>query len=362
MKIRTLLITGIMFFAPAIAAAQVYSIPGTISGGGSSGAVVPPGTSAIGAYMTPRFTVYAFSGLDVIAFAMIKTTCTAYKLSWGDGSNSDFTPSNPCTQAAYATEQMKQHTYAAAGTYQVTFTADGTTDTRSVTVGPSSSGGGSSGGQLPGYVGGGYNPNPVPLPPGYSAPIGQTCTDDSTQVCARPNGCVPPTNGSGGMTIMSCQLKNPQTYSNSCAALKDGASVIHTGACDGTESNFPGTIVPVDPGAVIPMQGSATTGTGASTNGVQAYSSASASTGGAMSSMSGGSCPTLTSSLRRGSTGDQVTQLQQFLASQYSGVLVTGYFGSLTSQFVIQFQADHGIIQTGIVGPLTRAAIAASCN
>lgn len=359
MKIRTFLITGVLLFAPAFAAAQVYTMPGTISGG-SSGAVIPPGTSAIGAYMTPRFTVYAFTGLDVIAFAMVQSTCTAYTLTWGDGTNSNFTPSNPCTQAAYVSEQMKKHTYAAAGTYEVKFTADGTTDTRTVTVGgssqfvfPTSSA------PMPSFgYSGGYNPNPIPLPPGVTMPTQPTCSENSGPVCARPNGCVPPVGGSGGMAIMSCQIKAPQTYKTSCAALTDGASVIHVGACDGTESSLPGGDL-----TVIPMGSTAGTQAYSSAGGVAqgvygAYSTSGSAAVSAQSSM----CPVLTSALQRGSTGAEVRQLQQFLQTQYAEAQVTGYFGSLTMQLVMRFQGEHGITQTGTVGPLTRAAIAQMCN
>ena len=41
----------------------------------------------------------------------------------------------------------------------------------------------------------------------------------------------------------------------------------------------------------------------------------------------------------------------------------TGFYGSITAKAVANFQASHGIAALGIVGPLTRAAIAtASCN
>jgi peptidoglycan hydrolase-like protein with peptidoglycan-binding domain len=59
-----------------------------------------------------------------------------------------------------------------------------------------------------------------------------------------------------------------------------------------------------------------------------------------------------------GSTGDDVTALQQKLTTlgDYSGP-VTGYFGQLTQAAVEQFQGANGIAQVGYVGPATRAAL-----
>lgn len=75
-------------------------------------------------------------------------------------------------------------------------------------------------------------------------------------------------------------------------------------------------------------------------------------------------CPVLTRNLARGSVGDDVKQLQQYLIAQ--GFLAagndTGYFGALTEAAVKQWQSAHGIEPLGIVGPKTRAAITASCS
>ena len=56
----------------------------------------------------------------------------------------------------------------------------------------------------------------------------------------------------------------------------------------------------------------------------------------------------------------QVSQLQQDLSQDptiYPEQFVTGYFGPLTLKAVKRFQAKYGIIQTGYVGPLTRAKL-----
>jgi len=64
----------------------------------------------------------------------------------------------------------------------------------------------------------------------------------------------------------------------------------------------------------------------------------------------------ITSELDLGSTGSQVTQLQQFLATNpliYPERLVTGYFGPLTKAAVQQMQISYNIYPAGRVGPIT---------
>ncbi len=62
--------------------------------------------------------------------------------------------------------------------------------------------------------------------------------------------------------------------------------------------------------------------------------------------------------LQLGSQGDEVTQLQEFLASDlsiYPEGQITGYFGPLTEKAVKRYQEKYGIDQVGIVGPQTRS-------
>jgi len=77
---------------------------------------------------------------------------------------------------------------------------------------------------------------------------------------------------------------------------------------------------------------------------------------------------TIVNSLDFGSTGSQVTELQQFLATNpaiYPSGRVTGYFGLLTQGGVQNFQAAQGIVSSGTpsttgfgrVGPTTMARI-----
>lgn len=65
-----------------------------------------------------------------------------------------------------------------------------------------------------------------------------------------------------------------------------------------------------------------------------------------------------TSFLTIGSTGTQVTNLQNYLKSKgfFSGT-ATGYFGTATAAAVKAYQTAHGITAVGYVGPSTRAAL-----
>lgn len=86
-----------------------------------------------------------------------------------------------------------------------------------------------------------------------------------------------------------------------------------------------------------------------------------------------GVCPALNRTLKKGSTGTDVTQLQTYLAkdsSIYPEGLVTGYFGTLTEKAVQRWQAKEGIVSSGtpstsgygLVGPRTRSALNQTCN
>jgi len=82
----------------------------------------------------------------------------------------------------------------------------------------------------------------------------------------------------------------------------------------------------------------------------------------------GNASAAITASLDRGDTGEQVRELQTYLATNasiYPSGLVTGYFGPLTEAGVQRFQTAQGIISNGTpattgygrVGPLTMARI-----
>jgi len=73
-------------------------------------------------------------------------------------------------------------------------------------------------------------------------------------------------------------------------------------------------------------------------------------------------CTSLNNNLYVGvSLATDVRCLQQFLKNQGGGIypegLVTGTFGNLTKNAVLRFQRLHSIVQTGFVGPITRAKI-----
>jgi len=68
----------------------------------------------------------------------------------------------------------------------------------------------------------------------------------------------------------------------------------------------------------------------------------------------------LIKSLSRGMRGEEVTMLQEILATDpgiYPEGLVTGYFGPLTERAVKKFQQKAGIETVGVVGPKTKAKI-----
>ncbi|MBI2052877.1 MAG: peptidoglycan-binding protein, partial [Candidatus Ryanbacteria bacterium] len=79
-------------------------------------------------------------------------------------------------------------------------------------------------------------------------------------------------------------------------------------------------------------------------------------------------CPNLDRSLQRGMDGNDVLELQQFLNTiGYNYFTPTGHFGPLTEQAVKDFQIKNGIRSRGdtddvVVGPRTRAKIAATCD
>ncbi len=72
----------------------------------------------------------------------------------------------------------------------------------------------------------------------------------------------------------------------------------------------------------------------------------------------GASTYTFARDLSAGSTGNDVTQLQQALAASgfYSGP-ITGYFGPLTASAVSAFQGARGLQAVGRVGPQTRSLL-----
>jgi len=77
------------------------------------------------------------------------------------------------------------------------------------------------------------------------------------------------------------------------------------------------------------------------------------------------SCHTNVSmNLKFGDRGEQVFWLQEGLreegfavGNEQSDAVSKSYFGELTGSAVVKFQARYGILQTGYVGPLTRAKL-----
>ncbi len=84
-------------------------------------------------------------------------------------------------------------------------------------------------------------------------------------------------------------------------------------------------------------------------------------------------CPNIGRVLKNGSTGSDVTRLQQFLAldsSVYPEGTVSGHYGTLTQSAVSRWQAKYNVVSAGspsttgwgVVGPRTAAAIALLCS
>lgn len=89
-------------------------------------------------------------------------------------------------------------------------------------------------------------------------------------------------------------------------------------------------------------------------------SALSGSTGGA----TGGSCVSIPAPLTIGSTGADVTALQNFLISAGQSIPAgaTGYFGTQTRAAVAAWQAANGVAPAaGYYGPITKAAMDAKC-
>ena len=80
-------------------------------------------------------------------------------------------------------------------------------------------------------------------------------------------------------------------------------------------------------------------------------------------------CPQLTSTFKKGdrdtTANAQVSDVQAFLAEYFDlpdGTVSGGYFGKTTERYVIRFQKEQGVPSFGIVGSLTRQAIAKACS
>lgn len=73
-----------------------------------------------------------------------------------------------------------------------------------------------------------------------------------------------------------------------------------------------------------------------------------------------GTGPIITRQLGIGSSGADVTALQQFLKTSgyYTFPTITGYYGPFTAAAVAAYQRANGLEAVGVVGPLTRARLA----
>ena len=67
--------------------------------------------------------------------------------------------------------------------------------------------------------------------------------------------------------------------------------------------------------------------------------------------------PEPTKNLKKGSKGNDVRWLQYALTQRGYSLVCDGIFGTKTDETVRAFQADHGLVVDGIVGPATRAKL-----
>ena len=70
----------------------------------------------------------------------------------------------------------------------------------------------------------------------------------------------------------------------------------------------------------------------------------------------------VTATLRRGDRDADVKTLQRALRSVGYELDIDGVFGRITQECVKSFQATHGLVRDGIVGPLTWAALQDACG
>jgi hypothetical protein len=98
----------------------------------------------------------------------------------------------------------------------------------------------------------------------------------------------------------------------------------------------------------------------------QTVGAGSESTASTTPDMTGKPCPTPNRNLGVGDRGDDVKDLQRFLASstpEFSTDNVTGFFGPKTASALKHFQEDHiASSSAGTVGPLTRAFFGKHCG
>jgi hypothetical protein len=175
-----------------------------------------------------------------------------------------------------------------------------------------------------------YESQPIPSATGNPNPTYSFTSNDNGTI-AYGGDCVSPTTAavSGNNTI---------TFINLAAGLHNNCTITVTDAAGNA-----GNILRVTAFTVL---GGAGTGTAASTVTTVATTTTS------------GTTYTFTLFLGVGSTGTQVTNLQNYLIRKgFLSGMATGYFGTLTQAAVKKYQTAHAISALGYVGPGTRAAL-----
>lgn len=150
-------------------------------------------------------------------------------------------------------------------------------------------------------------------------------------------------------------MQTVQFDPNTGRKLNPGESVTYQGKTyTQGSSNISGTPVSSTPTSQPPVQNSTVSNTSVNNPTVNnpPISSQAQPTSTGSFSLSGGN-------LAIGSSGQNVSQLQQALNAQGANLVVDGKFGPLTQQAVQTYQQNNGLKVDGIVGPLTTAKLSA---
>jgi peptidoglycan hydrolase-like protein with peptidoglycan-binding domain len=202
------------------------------------------------------------------------------------------------------------------------------------------------------HVGAGPTLNVILVSPGTSVPIGTTTSFTVTPVNFSPNA-FSVTDSFSGSTISNNNINTTGQFSWMPQASDVGVHLITIKGVVGVFGQSATTtqaITVLGPNGAVP---STSIPTSAPTS-ISTITSTPAST--PTTPLSAGFVFSMY--LHPGMQSDDVMHLQTVLSQIgfFSGT-ATGYYGALTTNAVVQFQAAHGLSQLGVVGPATRAAL-----
>ena len=290
------------------------------------------------------------------------TSADKRKFSYSVGTG--ITASTHCTGDSYVSFAASSASTAAADvtvTPSTTETCDGTTTAATVT-GSTSGGGGGGGGNNP-------NANIFSSTQATTATVAQTTTTTTPATVSTPAPALTPA------TVLTPATSSSYSFSASLKLGSTGTDVTELQNRLTAEGVYAGPVTgyfgPLTQSAVkayqakygIDQLGIVGPATRANLNASAAApaTTPTPATPAPASTPATSSSYSFSASLKLGSTGTDVTELQNRLTAEgvYAGP-VTGYFGPLTQSAVKAYQAKYGIDQLGIVGPATRANLNAS--